>query len=135
MEKNELKHLQKYESLISEYKRLQNLYQYYFDLEMKKMRLKMDKMNKNLYAEEEDMALIKLKEKQVMGDFLKNIIRDIQNQMSEIDRVNKRMKEEKNIEKLLGKKGAEKYRQRMNEKYKSEMSTINTRYNMTFSSC
>ena len=93
MEKNELKHLSKYEKLISEYKRLENLYQYYFDLEMKNMRIKMDGMNKNLFAEEEDSALLKLKEKQVMGDFLRNIIRDIQTQMSEIDRVNKRKKE------------------------------------------
>jgi hypothetical protein len=134
MEKNELKHLSKYEKLISEYKRLENLYQYYFDLEMKNMRIKMDGMNKNLFAEEEDSALLKLKEKQVMGDFLRNIIRDIQTQMSEIDRVNKRIKEDKGIEKLLGKKGAEKYRQRMNEKYKSEISTLNSKYNMTFTS-
>ena len=134
MEKNELKHLSKYEKLISEYKRLENLYQYYFDLEMKNMRIKMDGMNKNLFAEEEDSALLKLKEKQVMGDFLRNIIRDIQTQMSEIDRVNKRIKEDKGIEKLLGKKGAEKYRQRMNEKFKSEISTLTTRYNMTFTS-
>ena len=91
-------------------------------------------MNKNLFAEEEDNALLKLKEKQVMGDFLRNIIRDIQIQMSEIDNVKKRMKEDKDIEKLLGKKGAEKYRQRMNLKYKSEISTLNSRYNMTFSS-
>ena len=94
----------------------------------------MDKINKNLFAEEEDFALLKLKEKQVMGDFLRNIIRDIQTQMSEIDRLNKRMKDDRNIEKLLGKKGAEKYRQRLNEKYKSEISTLNTKYNMTFTS-
>ena len=135
MEKNELKHLSKYEKLISEYKRLQNLYQYYYDIKMKNMRIKMDGMNKNLFAEEEDTALLKLKEKQVMGDFLRNIIRDIQKQMSEIDRVNKRIKEDRNVEKLLGKKGLEKYRQRLNEKYKSEISTLNSKYNMTFTSC
>ena len=135
MEKNELIHLKKYEKLISEYKRLENLYQYYFDLEMKNMRTKMDSMNENLLAEEKDSALLKLKEKQVMGDFLKNIIRDIQTQMSEIDRLNKRINEDRKIEKILGKKGAEKYRQRLNEKYKSELSTLNTRYNVTFTTC
>ena len=135
MEKNELTHLKKYEKLISEYKRLENLYQYYFDLEMKNMRTKMDSMNENLLAEEKDSALLKLKEKQVMGDFLKNIIRDIQTQMSEIDRLNKRINEDRKIEKILGKKGAEKYRQRLNEKYKTELSTINTRYNITFTTC
>ena len=134
MEKNELKHLSKYEKLISEYKRLENLYQYYYDLKIKNMRIKMDGINKNLFAEEENDALLKLKEKQVMSDFLKNIIRDIQTQMTEIDRVNKRIKEDKNIEKLLGKKGLEKYRQRLNEKYKSEISTLNSKYNMTFTS-
>ena len=134
MENNELKHLSKYEKLISEYKRLENLYKYYFDLEMKNMRTNMDRMNKNLFADEEDSALLKLKEKQVMGDFLRNIIRDIQIQMSEIDKVNKKIKEDRGIEKLLGKKGAEKYRQRINEKYKSEISTLNSRYNMTFTS-
>jgi hypothetical protein len=134
-EKNELNHLQRFEKLKSEYKRIENLYQYYYDLELKNIKLKMDKINKNLFAEEEDFALLKLKEKQVMGDFLRNIIRDIQTQMSEIDRLNKRMKDDRNIEKLLGKKGAEKYRQRLNEKYKSEISTLNTKYNMTFTSC
>lgn len=134
MEKNELKHLSKYEKLISEYKRLENLYQYYYDLKIKNMRIKMDGINKNLFAEEENDALLKLKEKQVMSDFLKNIIRDIQTQMTEIDRVNKRIKEDRNIEKLLGKKGLEKYRQRLNEKYKSEISTLNSKYNMTFTS-
>ena len=94
----------------------------------------MDGINKNLFAEEENDALLKLKEKQVMSDFLKNIIRDIQTQMTEIDRVNKRIKEDRNIEKLLGKKGLEKYRQRLNEKYKSEISTLNSKYNMTFTS-
>ena len=131
MQQNELMHLQKYEKLIGEYKRLENLYKYYFDLEMKNMKLKLDGINKNLFAEEKDNALLKLKEKQVMGDFLKNIIQDIHSQMGEIERINKKMKEDKNIEKLLGKKGAEKYRQRMNEKYKSELSSLNTRYNMT----
>ena len=134
-EKNELIHLKKYEKLTSEYKRLQNLYNYYFDLEMKNMRTKMDSMNENLLAEEKDSALLKLKEKQVMGDFLRNIIIDIQTQMSEIDRLNKRISEDKKVEKLLGKKGAEKYRQRLNEKYKSELSTLNTRYNVTFTTC
>ena len=131
MQQNELMHLQKYEKLIGEYKRLENLYKYYFDLEMKNMKLKLDGINNNLFAEEKDNALLKLKEKQVMGDFLKNIIQDIHSQMGEIERINKKMKEDKNMEKLLGKKGAEKYRQRMNEKYKSELSSLNTRYNMT----
>ena len=131
MQQNELMHLQKYEKLIGEYKRLENLYKYYFDLEMKNMKLKLDGINKNLFSEEKDNALLKLKEKQVMGDFLKNIIQDIHSQMGEIERINKKMKEDKNMEKLLGKKGAEKYRQRMNEKYKSELSSLNTRYNMT----
>ena len=134
MQKDELKHLSKYEKLISEYKRLENLYQYYFDLEVRNRKIKLDGMNKNLFADEEDTALLKLKEKQVMGDFLRNIIRDIQIQMSEIDNVKKKMQEDKNIEKLLGKRGAEKYRQRMNLKYKSEISTLNSKYNMTFSS-
>ena len=134
MQKDELKHLSKYEKLISEYKRLENLYQYYFDLEVRNRKIKLDGMNKNLFSDEEDTALLKLKEKQVMGDFLRNIIREIQIQMSEIDNVKKKMKEDKNIEKLLGKRGAEKYRQRMNLKYKSEISTLNSKYNMTFSS-
>ena len=134
MEKNELKHLQKYESLISEYKRLKNLYQYYFDIEVKNMKIKLQGMNKNICSEEEDMAMLKLKEKQVMGEFLRNIIRDINTQINEIEKVNKKMNESKNMEKLLGKKGLEKYRQRMNEKFKSEISTLTTRYNMTFTS-
>ena len=135
IEQNELNHIQKYEKLLSEYKRLENLYQYYFDLEIKNMRRKLDSMNINLFADEKDDALLKLKEKQVMGEFLRKIIQDIHTQMAEIDKINKKMKEDKRIEKLLGKKGAEKYRQRANEKYKTELSTLTTKYNMTFTSC
>ena len=135
IEQNELKHIQKYEKLLSEYKRLENLYQYYFDLEIKNMRRKLDSMNINLFADEKDDALLKLKEKQVMGEFLRNIIQDIHTQMAEIDKINKKMKEDKRIEKLLGKKGAEKYRQRANEKYKTELSTLTTKYNINFTSC
>ena len=135
IEQNELKHIQKYEKLLSEYKRLENLYQYYFDLEIKKMRRKLDSMNENLFADEKDNALLKLKEKQVMGEFLRDIIQDIHTQMAEIDKINKKIKEDKRMEKLLGKKGAEKYRQRTNEKYKTDLSTFTTKYNMTFTSC
>ena len=56
---------------------MENLYQYYFDLEIKNMRRKLDSMNIDLFADEKDDALLKLKEKQVMVEFLRNIIQDI----------------------------------------------------------
>ena len=120
--------------LLNEYKRVENQYKYYYDLEMRSRKNQLDSMNKNLLADEEGMAISKLNDKQVKGEFLKNVIRDIQSQIQEIENLNKRIKEDKEIEKLLGKRGAEKFKERMSEKYNTEMSNINSRYNITFTS-
>jgi hypothetical protein len=134
IEKNEYDHDQRYEMLLNEYKRVENQYKYYYDLEMRSRKNQLDSMNKNLLADEEGMAISKLNDKQVKGEFLKNVIRDIQSQIQEIENLNKRIKEDKEIEKLLGKRGAEKFKERMSEKYNTEMSNINSRYNITFTS-
>jgi hypothetical protein len=39
------------------------------------------------------------------------------------------MDEDREIAKLLGKRGAEKYRERMAEKYNNEISSLNSKYN------
>ena len=91
-------------------------------------------MDKNLCAEEEGLAVLKLNDKKVRGDFLKNIIKDIQTQIFEIEKLNKQIEEDKEIEKLLGKRGAEKFKKRKNEKYKNEMSCINSKINYTLNS-
>ena len=134
IERNENDHDQRYEMLLNEYKRVENQYKYYYDLEMRSRKNQLDSMNKNLLADEEGMAISKLNDKQVKGEFLKNVIRDIQSQILEIENLNKRIKEDKEIEKLLGKRGAEKFKERMTEKYNTEMSNINSRYNLTFTS-
>ena len=134
LEKNEYDHDVRYETLLKEYKRVENQYKYYFDLEVRSRKNKLDSMNKNLLAEEEGMAISRLNDKQVKGEFLKNVIRDIQSQIKEIENLNKKIKEDKEIEKLLGKRGAEKFKERMTEKYSAEMSNINTKYNLTLSS-
>ena len=134
LEKNEMDHDIRYEMLLNEYKRVENQYKYYYDLEINSRKNKLDGMNKNLLAEEEGIALSKLNDKQVRGEFLRNVIRDIQSQIKEIENLNKKMREDKEIEKLLGKRGAEKFKERMTEKYNTEMSNINSKYNFTFTS-
>ena len=134
IENNEYAHDQKYEKLLKEYKRVENEYKYYFDLELRSRKNNLDRMNENLCAEEEGLAILKLNDKKVRGDFLKNIIKDIQSQIQEIEYLNKRIKEDKEIEKLLGKRGAEKFKQRKTEQYKTEITSINTKFNNTLNS-
>ena len=134
IENNEYAHDQKYEKLLKEYKRVENEYKYYFDLEVRSRKNNLDRMNENLCAEEEGLAILKLNDKKVIGDFLKNIIKDIQSQIQEIEHLNKRIKEDKEIEKLLGKRGAEKFKQRKTEQYKTEITAINTKFNNTLNS-
>ena len=134
IENNEYAHDQKYEKLLKEYKRVENEYKYYFDLEIRSRKNNLDRMDKNLCAEEEGLAMLKLSDKQVKGEFLKNIIKDIHSQIQEIEQLNRRIKEDKEIEKLLGKRGAEKFKQKNAEKYKNEISSINTKYNFTLNS-
>jgi len=128
-ENNEAAHDERYEMLLSEFKRVENEYKYLLDLELQSRKNNLDRMNKNLYAEEEGMAVLRLSDKQVEGQFLKNIIRDIQSQIHEIELLNKKMDEDREIAKLLGKRGAEKYRERMSEKYNNEISSINSKFN------
>jgi hypothetical protein len=134
LENNEAAHDEKYEMLSNEFKRLKNEYEYYFDLELKSRKNNLDRMNKNLCAEEEGLAVLRLSDKQVKSQYLKKIINNIQSQIQEIEKLNKRMQEDREIAKLLGKRGAEKFRERMSEKYKSEISTINTKFNFTVTS-
>lgn len=134
LEKNEYDHDKKYENLLNEYKRVENQYKYYLDLELRNRKNYLDGINKNLMAEEEGLAISKLNDKKVRGEFLKNVARNIQSQIEEIENLNKKIKEDKEIEKLLGKSGAAKFRERMTEKYKTTMSNINTKFNNTISS-
>ena len=134
LERNEYEHDLKYETLLKEFKRVENQYNYYYDLELRSRKDNLDRMNKNLLADEEGIAVSKLNDKQVKGEFLKNVIRDIQSQIQEIENLNQRMKEDKEIEKLLGKYGAEKFKERMTEKYNTELSNINSKYNFTYTS-
>ena len=134
LEKNESEHDYRYEKLLKEYKRVENQYKYYLDLDLRNRKNRLDGMNKNLYAEEEGMAVLQLSENQVKGEYLKNIITDIQSHIKEIEQFNKKVKEDKEIEKFLGKRGAEEYKQRMNEKYKNEISSINSNFNFSLSS-
>lgn len=134
LEKNEYDHDQRYEMLLKEYKRVENEYKYYYDIEIKSRKNELDRMNKNLMAEEEGMAMSRLNDKQVKGAFLKNVIKDIQSQIQEIENLNRKIKEDKEIEKLLGKRGAEKFKERMTERYNNEISNINTKHNFTLTS-
>ena len=124
IEKNEFDHEYKYQILLDKYKKLENEYKYYLDMEIKNRKIQLDGDNKNLFSEEEGMALLKLNEKEVKRDFLKNIIRDIQSQIKEIEQINKKMGDDKKLEKILGKNGAQKYKKRIQEKYKNKNSNV-----------
>ena len=125
IEKNEFDHEYKYQTLLDNFKNLENEYKYYLDMEINNRKNQLDGNNKNLFSEEEGMALLKLNEKEVKRDFLKNIIKDIQSQIKEIEQLNKKIGDDKNLEKLLGKIGAQKYKKRIQEKYKNKNSDIN----------
>ena len=117
IEKKEYEYDDIYDRLINKYKYAQNEYKYYFDLEMRKRKNKLDMEKGSLCSEEEGMALLKLSENQVKEEFLKNIIKNIQTQIQEIEQINQKIKDNKNIEKFLGKRGAEKYKQKIKEKF------------------
>lgn len=132
---NEINHDKKYQMLLDEYKRVENQYKYYFDLELKRRKNNLDKDNKNLCSEEEGNAMMKLNDKQVKNNFLKHIVSEIQTQIKEIEKINERMNEDNKIVKLLGKTPAtEKYKQKLSMKYQNEFSNINSKFNMTLSS-
>ena len=124
IEKKEFEYDDIYDMLINKYKSAENEYRYYFNMEMRKRKNKLDVGNKSLCSEEEGMALLKLSEKEVKGEFLKNIIRDIQMQIQDIEQINKKINNNKDLEKLLGKRGAEKYKQRIKEKYNNQVNNI-----------
>ena len=125
IEKNEYAHDERYENLLNNYKRMENEYKYYFDLEIRNRKNILDEKNGNLYGEEEGMALLNLWEKQVKSEYLKKIIKEIQNQINEIQQINKKINNNKDLEKLLGKRGAEKYKKRMKEKINNNSSIKN----------
>ena len=132
LENDESEFEKSYEILLDKYKELENEYEYYFDLELRNRKNKLDEKNENLFNEEKGMVLLKLSEKKVKGEFLKKIIRDIKIQIQEIEQLNKKINDFKDMEKLLGKRGAEKYKQKMKEKYKNKISNINKNYTCTY---
>lgn len=134
IEKNEYAHDERYENLLNNYKRMENEYKYYFDLEIRNRKNILDEKNGNLYGEEEGMALLNLSEKQVKSEYLKKIIKEIQNQINEIQQINKKINNNKDLEKLLGKRGAEKYKKRMKEKINnnSSIKNKNNKYKLTY---
>ena len=77
IDNNEAAHDKKYEMLLNEFKRLENEYEYYFDLELKSRKNNLDRMDKNLCAEEKGLAVLSLSDKQVKSQYLKKIIAHI----------------------------------------------------------
>lgn len=134
IEKNEYEHDCRYEQLLKEYKRVENQYKYYNDLDSRNKKNLYDTINKNLFAEEEGRVKLKLQESQEKGKYLKNVIADIKTHIQEIDELNQKIMEDKAILKLLGKKAAEEYKKKMDKKYKNELSSINLKCNCTFTS-
>lgn len=115
--KSEFKHEEKYQNLLSKYKKLEYQYNYYFDMEIKNRKSKLDESNKDICSEEETMAILRLNDNKAKGEYLKSIIRDIQIQINEIEKINKIINADRKIEKFFGKSGAEKIKKRINTKF------------------
>lgn len=116
LDKTETEQTNKYESLLVSYKKLENQFKYYYDLEMQRRKNEMDEINENLYGNEKNNADLKLQEKKVRNDFLRSMVRDIKQQMLEIENQTKKKEAENKLFLLLGKHKAEKYKKKMEEK-------------------
>lgn len=122
IENCESEHSKRYTNLLKEYKRVENEYIYYSDIAKCNRKLKLDKMNKNLCAEEEGDAILKLSEKRVKNEYLQNIAKSINFQMNDIQIVKDAISKEESLLHMLGKYGAQKYKQRILDKYYNKVS-------------
>ena len=116
LNKSELNFLEQFEDLESKYKRLKAQYEMYFNMEMKRRKNELDLRDDNLCREEKDMADLKLQDKIVHNNFLKEMVEEIKSQIKEIEDMNKRNKEKKQIIQFLRKAFYNKVKQRREEK-------------------
>ena len=116
LNKSELNFLEQFEDLESKYKRLKAQYEMYFNMEMKRRKNELDLRDDNLCREEKDMADLKLQDKIVHNNFLKEMVEEIKNQIKEIEDMNKRSEEEEQMIRFLGKAFYNKVKQRREEK-------------------
>ena len=116
LNKSELNFLEQFEDLESKYKRLKAQYEMYFNMEMKRRKNELDLRDDNLCREEKDMADLKLQDKIVHNNFLKEMVEEIKNQIKEIEDMNKRSEEEEQMIRFLGKAFYKKVKQRREEK-------------------
>ena len=119
LNKSELNFLEQFEDLESKYKRLKAQYEMYFNMEMKRRKNELDLRDDNLCREEKDMADLKLQDKIVHNNFLKEMVEEIKNQIKEIEDMNKRSEEEEQMIRFLGKAFYNKVKQRREEKAKN----------------
>ena len=116
LNKSELNFLEQFEDLESKYKRLKAQYEMYFNMEMKRRKNELDLRDDNLCREEKDMADLKLQDKIVHNNFLKEMVEEIKSQIKEIEDMNKRSEEEEQMIRFLGKAFYNKVKQRREEK-------------------
>lgn len=116
LNKSELNFLEQFEDLESKYKRLKTQYEMYFNMEMKRRKNELDLRDDNLCREEKDMADLKLQDKIVHNNFLKEMVEEIKSQIKEIEDMNKRSEEEEQMIRFLGKAFYNKVKQRREEK-------------------
>ena len=119
LNKSELNFLEQFEDLESKYKRLKAQYEMYFNMEMKRRKNELDLRDDNLCREEKDMADLKLQDKIVHNNFLKEMVEEIKSQIKEIEDMNKRSEEEEQMIRFLGKAFYNKVKQRREEKAKN----------------
>ena len=116
LNKSELNFLEQFEDLESKYKRLKAQYEMYFNMEMKRRKNELDLRDDNLCREEKDMADLKLQDKIVHNNFLKEMVEEIKSQIKDIEDMNKRSEEEEQMIRFLGKAFYNKVKQRREEK-------------------
>ena len=136
IDKNESENDYRYQKLLKAYKRVENEYIYYYNLEMEKRKNELDAEN-SLYKEEENDANMKLMESEVKAQFLQNIIQSIKLQLEEIEEQKKNCMNDEESIRFLGKNGAIKYKKKMeenNNKTKTELGYLVNKNNFTINS-
>ena len=123
IDKNESEHDYRYQKLLKAYKRVENEYIYYYNLEMESRKNQLDGEN-SLYKEEENGANLRLAEKKVRNQFLQNMVQSIKMQIEEIEEQKRNFMDDEELIRFLGKTGAMKYKKRMGENYTKTKSDI-----------
>ena len=100
---NELNHMEQYEILEENYKKLKSQYEFYYNKETKTKKFELDSKNNNLFKDEREKVNLILQDNIIKNIFLKEIANDIKEQINKIENVNHRNSKDEALFKFLGK--------------------------------